>query len=166
MHRPHDELEPIAAVTGEGQEALHLARPRRLCAPHSTFRPCVASASAARSSASGLRTSSPTACSSGRPRRGSATGTRVNEGAKLYGNALVFIVIAGFFFLMMRFGCGAHVIGHGHRERERKAPVRCRTVIAPDALCAGWAWHQLGDIGGTMEKCITSATPAIATHST
>lgn len=25
---------------------------------------------------------------------------------------LYFIVIAGFFFLMMRFGCGAHVMGH------------------------------------------------------
>ena len=32
MHRPNDELEPIAAVVGEGQEALHLARLRRLCA--------------------------------------------------------------------------------------------------------------------------------------
>ncbi len=27
---------------------------------------------------------------------------------------LYFILWAGFFFLMMRFGCGAHVMGHGH----------------------------------------------------
>lgn len=31
---------------------------------------------------------------------------------------LYFIVLAGFFFLMMRFGCGAHVMGHGHGAHE------------------------------------------------
>lgn len=34
------------------------------------------------------------------------------------GTLLYFIVIAGFFFMMMRFGCGAHVMGHGHRQHE------------------------------------------------
>ena len=30
------------------------------------------------------------------------------------GTLLYFILIAGFFFLMMRSGCGSHVMGHGH----------------------------------------------------
>jgi hypothetical protein len=25
---------------------------------------------------------------------------------------------AGLFFLMMRFGCGRHIMGHGHRHRD------------------------------------------------
>ena len=29
---------------------------------------------------------------------------------------LYFLLWAGFFFVMMRFGCGAHVMGHGHRH--------------------------------------------------
>lgn len=29
------------------------------------------------------------------------------------GTLLYFALFAGFFFLMMRFGCGAHVMGHG-----------------------------------------------------
>ncbi|HUZ75794.1 MAG TPA: YHS domain-containing protein [Stellaceae bacterium] len=32
------------------------------------------------------------------------------------GNVLYFLVLAGLFFLMMRFGCGAHVMGHGHHH--------------------------------------------------
>jgi YHS domain-containing protein len=35
------------------------------------------------------------------------------------GTLLYFIVFAGLFFLMMRVGCGAHVMGHGHRHNER-----------------------------------------------
>lgn len=34
------------------------------------------------------------------------------------GTLLYFIVFAGLFFLMMRFGCGAHLMGHGHRHHE------------------------------------------------
>ena len=34
------------------------------------------------------------------------------------GTLLYFAVFAGFFFLMMRFGCGSHVMGHGHGEHE------------------------------------------------
>lgn len=29
---------------------------------------------------------------------------------------LYFALWAGFIFLMMRFGCGAHVMGHGHKD--------------------------------------------------
>lgn len=31
---------------------------------------------------------------------------------------LYFALVAAFFFLMMRFGCGAHVMGHGHGQHE------------------------------------------------
>ena len=31
---------------------------------------------------------------------------------------LYFVLLAAFFFLMMRFGCGAHVMGHGHGRHE------------------------------------------------
>lgn len=30
------------------------------------------------------------------------------------GTVLYFLVFAGLFVLMMRFGCGAHIMGHGH----------------------------------------------------
>ena len=31
-----------------------------------------------------------------------------------------FILWAGLFFLMMRFGCGAHILGHGHDTKAGK----------------------------------------------
>ncbi len=33
---------------------------------------------------------------------------------QLLGNVLYFLLLAGLFFVMMRFGCGAHIMGHGH----------------------------------------------------
>ena len=30
-------------------------------------------------------------------------------------NVLYFLFMGGLFFVMMRFGCGSHVMGHGHR---------------------------------------------------
>ena len=30
---------------------------------------------------------------------------------------LYFLLWGAFFFLMMRFGCGAHIMGHGHGHR-------------------------------------------------
>jgi len=32
------------------------------------------------------------------------------------GNILYFLVLAGLFVFMMRFGCGAHIMGHGHHH--------------------------------------------------
>ncbi len=29
-------------------------------------------------------------------------------------NVLYFLIWAGLFFIMMRFGCGSHIMGHGH----------------------------------------------------
>lgn len=31
-------------------------------------------------------------------------------------NVLYFLLFAGLFFVMMRFGCGAHISGHGHHH--------------------------------------------------
>lgn len=33
-------------------------------------------------------------------------------------NILYFLLWAGLFFVMMRFGCGAHIMGHGHHHGE------------------------------------------------
>ena len=30
---------------------------------------------------------------------------------------LYFLLWGAFFFMMMRFGCGAHIMGHGHGHR-------------------------------------------------
>ena len=31
-------------------------------------------------------------------------------------NVLYFLLWAGLFFVMMRFGCGAHMMGHSHHQ--------------------------------------------------
>jgi len=31
-------------------------------------------------------------------------------------DVVYYVSLAGFFFVMMRFGCGAHVMGHGHHH--------------------------------------------------
>lgn len=33
---------------------------------------------------------------------------------------LYFLLWGVFFFVMMRFGCGAHIMGHGHRHGANK----------------------------------------------
>ncbi len=33
-----------------------------------------------------------------------------------WGNVLYFVVWAALFFIMMRFGCGSHIMGHGHHH--------------------------------------------------
>jgi YHS domain-containing protein len=37
------------------------------------------------------------------------------------GNILYFLLWAGVFFFMMRFGCGSHIMGHGHHHGGKKA---------------------------------------------
>ena len=44
--------------------------------------------------------------------RGQATETKAME----LQSVLYFLLWAGLFILMMRFGCGAHVLGHGHHH--------------------------------------------------
>jgi len=33
-----------------------------------------------------------------------------------WGNVLYFLLWAGLIFVMMRFGCGSHIMGHGHHH--------------------------------------------------
>ena len=35
---------------------------------------------------------------------------------------LYFLLWGAFFFMMMRFGCGAHIMGHGHGHRHGGKP--------------------------------------------
>lgn len=35
---------------------------------------------------------------------------------------IYFLLWAGFIFLMMRFGCGAHIMGHGHGRQQKQGP--------------------------------------------
>ena len=51
------------------------------------------------------------------------------------GTLLYFAIFAGLFFLMMRFGCGSHVMGHGHGDREGHAG---HGAGAPREGAAGW----------------------------
>lgn len=52
---------------------------------------------------------------------------------------LSLLLIAGLFYLMMRFGCGAHMIhghgghsGHGHRDTQTFRDPVCGMAVAPD----------------------------------
>jgi YHS domain-containing protein len=45
---------------------------------------------------------------------------------------LYFAFWAGFIFLMMRFGCGAHVIGHGHGRKGPEAGDKQLRWVPPD----------------------------------
>jgi YHS domain-containing protein len=52
---------------------------------------------------------------------------------------LYFLVLAGLFLLMMRFGCGAHVMGHAHRNDDRSGRNSDARSAAPtkatDPVC-------------------------------
>ena len=48
---------------------------------------------------------------------------------------LYFLLWAGLFFVMMRFGCGAHVMGHGHHHSD--APPN--RPNAPSDATGRWA---------------------------
>ena len=52
-------------------------------------------------------------------------------------NVLYLLLWAGIFFVMMRFGCGAHVMGYGHqhdgkRPDEGRRPGSSATLLAPE----------------------------------
>jgi YHS domain-containing protein len=53
-------------------------------------------------------------------------------------NVLYFFLWAGAFFVMMRFGCGAHVMGHGHHHGSSGGPPEGghpRPVQSVDPVC-------------------------------
>ncbi len=41
-----------------------------------------------------------------------------------FGNILYYLLLAGMFFLMMRFGCGAHIMGHSHSHGAKSSDQR------------------------------------------
>lgn len=44
---------------------------------------------------------------------------------------MYFLFWGAFFFLMMRFGCGAHVMGHGHRRHDKSRNPDDPVTAAP-----------------------------------
>lgn len=52
------------------------------------------------------------------------------------GNILYFLLLAGLFVVMMRFGCGAHVMGHGHHHGAKSSDDQASDsnvrLVAPD----------------------------------
>ena len=47
---------------------------------------------------------------------------------------LYFLLWGAFFFMMMRFGCGAHIMGHGHGHRhDGNKPDEASSNDAPDS---------------------------------
>ena len=53
-------------------------------------------------------------------------------------NVVYFLVWAGFIYFMMRFGCGAHVMGYGHRHGDGHAgghDVAAAPPRAVDPVC-------------------------------
>ncbi len=56
------------------------------------------------------------------------------------GNVLYFLIWAGLFFVMMRFGCGSHIMGHGHHHgsgspRDRHNDSWASRAQAVDPVC-------------------------------
>jgi YHS domain-containing protein len=49
--------------------------------------------------------------------------------------ALYFLIWGALIFFMMRFGCGAHVMGHGHSHGEHSGGQRDRSPSAVDPVC-------------------------------
>ena len=52
-----------------------------------------------------------------------------------FGNVLYFLVWAGLIFFMMRFGCGAHVMGHGHHHGSHSEDPSSPPEKAVDPVC-------------------------------
>ena len=53
-------------------------------------------------------------------------------------DVLYYVALAGFFFLMMRYGCGSHIMGHGHHhgapEPDKTALPLDRTTVPGQAI--------------------------------
>ena len=49
---------------------------------------------------------------------------------------LSFLLFAGFFYVMMRFGCGAHMVhGHGDHDHDHGSHKKDQTVKHIDPVC-------------------------------
>ena len=65
------------------------------------------------------------------------------------GMLLYLLLFAGFFVLMMRFGCGAHVMGHGQHggrgaENRRNEDSSSRSTEVPGDFAPKPAEHEHG----------------------
>ena len=64
-------------------------------------------------------------------------------------NVLYYLFLAGVFFVMMRFGCGAHIMGHGQHHAENSIssseheidPVCGMSVKTATAKTSAWRGH-------------------------
>ena len=60
---------------------------------------------------------------------------------QLLQNILYFAIWAGFIFLMMRYGCGAHVMGHGHHHGATGSDDRGGTAGAKSTVHDGHVYY-------------------------
>ena len=87
-------------------------------------------------------------------------------------NVLYFLVFAGLFFLMMRFGCGAHIMGHAHQHGGARPDghgddANLRWVPpgqAVDPVC-GMTVQTAGAKSGSMTAMFTTSARKIAAKS-
>ena len=98
-------------------------------------------------------------------------------------NVLYLLAWAGLFFVMMRFGCGAHVMGHGHsHSQSRTTPpdravdpvcgMNVETATAKSALYGGGVYYfcsqecraKFGAAPAAYVKTIASALQQKETH--
>ncbi len=73
------------------------------------------------------------------------------------GTILYLLVSAGFFFLMMRFGCGAHVMGHGHAHHDGQGG---RTPQDDRALVQAPSKTQIDPVCGMTVDTATAKSSA------
>lgn len=76
---------------------------------------------------------------------------------------LTLLLYAAFFYLMMRFGCGAHMVhGHGKHEHEGHGGGKAEGSPAKDPVCGmtvepgqGYAKHYQGrELHFCSRKCL------------
>jgi len=91
------------------------------------------------------------------------------------GNVLYFLVWAGLIFIMMRYGCGAHVMGHAHRGAHSDGswnppdkaidPVCGMTIEARDAKSTIHAGHVYYFCSGSCRDKFEAAPASYAKSS-
>ena len=74
-------------------------------------------------------------------------------------NVLYFLLWAGLFFVMMRFGCGSHVMGHGHHHHDGSDPNAGRSPLS------GGPWQTPAqDVDPVCGKTVDTATAKSAVY--
>lgn len=93
-----------------------------------------------------------------------------------FGNVLYFLVWGAIFFFMMRYGCGAHVMGHAHHSGHGDGswappdkavdPVCGMTIPTPGAKSALYAGHAYYFCSGSCRDKFEAAPASYATPAT